>query len=184
MRNFFPHKSSNISDKNAISPLEDYKFSFLNANRALNLQFSSPHFFFCFFLFSFFSFLYLRRSAFTQINAYYVPECLLNSVTQPVWFLTSDSIKLRWGGGGSIIRLCAINFDKNEGPFLSTKWGDNEVFERRREQKYEKEEGKWRNLVNKNWEWDVIRILFESINWNFAMIRIEWYFEYKLRCKF
>ena len=100
LRNFFPHKSSNISDKNAISPLEDYKFSFLNANRALNLQFSSPHFFFCFFLFSFFSFLYLRRSAFTQINAYYVPECLLNSVTQPVWLLTSDSIKLRWGEGG------------------------------------------------------------------------------------
>lgn len=29
------------------------------------------------------------------------------------------------GGGGPrpIIRLCAINFDKNEGPFLSTKWG-------------------------------------------------------------
>lgn len=57
------------------------------------------------------------------------------------------------GGGGPrpIIRLCAINFDKNEGPFLSTKWGimkfSNEEGDKNTKKKSERDEI-WSNINN------------------------------------
>lgn len=57
------------------------------------------------------------------------------------------------GGGGPrpIIRLCAINFDKNEGPFLSTKWGimkfSNEEGDKNMKKKSERDEI-WSNINN------------------------------------
>lgn len=57
------------------------------------------------------------------------------------------------GGGGPrpIIRLCAINFDKNEGPFLSIKWGimkfSNEEGDKNTKKKSERDEI-WSNINN------------------------------------
>lgn len=57
------------------------------------------------------------------------------------------------GGGGPrpIIRLCAINFDKNKGPFLSTKWGimkfSNEEGDKNTKKKSERDEI-WSNINN------------------------------------
>lgn len=57
------------------------------------------------------------------------------------------------GGGGPrpIIRLCAINFDKNEGSFLSTKWRimkfSNEEGDTNTKKKSERDEI-WSNINN------------------------------------